>query len=458
MSNVRIFISYAIYSIFVYRQYTACSRADIISPTSPPQEASFDDQDGYDIIVNSTEITNVRKPTEYRFQHEHTNRSSAHSGYNVQHRQPTRPRNVYAVPAPVGVLRNHGYVPNNDNTSPVQSLDSGIDSLLNDHRPRTAAAQTVYYQNDFDDYEERPRESLKEMENMVSQLRNELKVLTTKVNLFESKGISISDSDPTSPISQSHAMPPTGFPGSSMPPTGIPAPSMPIQARVMSPTGQKYSAYTPTHLRSSSVANNNSEGGRMRQDPMQYEVRSPVNSLSPVQSYQPNPMPKHSQPHKGYSMEYEPPAREPMYQSTPLKSNLKKPIYPYNSSPNIKPKGVSKITSNTENSTRVTYHTNTSNMDTVPKYTPGSRMYVPSVPRAQSSAGTSAVTRLQPPRYKAAPPMNRGVSPQPKTSARKTTPSRPISSNSHGMSEGDFHDEGPLTQQTYIPRSNQRYH
>ena len=446
--------SYTIYSTCMYRKYSAYSRPEMISPTSPPQETSFEDQDGYEIIVNSSEITSIHQPTQYRFQHEHTNRNSAYSGYNVQQRQPTRPRNEYAVPAPVGVARNHGYIPNNDNTSPVQSLDSGIDSLFNDHRPRTAAAQTVYYQNEFDDYEERPRESLKEMENMVSQLRNELKVLTTKVNLFESKGINMPDSDPTSPTVQSRIMPPTGLPG----------PSLPPQPRGMSPTGQKYSTYAPTHLRSSSVANNNVEGGKVRQDPRNYEVGSAVTSVSPVQSYHPKPVSKYSQPHKSYSTEYETPAREPMYQSTSIRSNLKKPVYAQISTPNTRPKSVSKITSNTVNSSRSAYPTNTYGMDPVTKYTPGIKNYTPSrdlrpsIPRAQSSTGTAAGARLQPSRYIPAPKMDRSMSPQPITSARKPNPSRPISSNSHRFPGGYYHDEGGPNQQTNIPKSNQRYH
>lgn len=432
------------------RKYVAYSRTETISPTSPPQETSFEDQDGYDIIVNSSEITNMRQPTEYRYQQQYSSRNSAYSGYNAQHRQPTRPRNEYAVPAPVGVARNHGYIPNNDNTSPVQSLDSGIDSLFNDHRPRTAAAQTVYYRNEYEDYDERPRESLKEMENMVSELRNELKVLTTKVNLFESKGID-PNSDPTSPIAQSHGMLPTGLPG----------PSLPPQPRAVSPTGNKYSAYTPTHLRNTPVASNNNEGARIRQDPRYYEARSPVTSVSPVQSYHPNPISKYSQPRKGYSTEYDPPAREPMYQPNLIKSNLKKPVYSQTSSPNMRPKSVSKITSNTVHSTTraLTHPTRPSGMDATPKYISANRMYTPTIPRAQSSTGTSGA-RLQPSRYTASPSqINRAISPQPITSARKPNPSRPIhSSNSYRITEGYYHEEGPLNQQTYIPKPNQRHH
>ncbi|KAI6651674.1 hypothetical protein LOD99_4922 [Oopsacas minuta] len=410
------------------RHYVAYTRQDMVSPTSPLQEAAYDTHISYETSVDSSVIMNTRQPTEY-----HTrNHYATPIQYNNQRRQyPTR--NAYAPPhgnLTNSIGRNHGYIPNND-PSPVQSLDSGIDSLFNDvsYRPGTAAANTnQYYNDEFRDYDESQKDSLTDMEDIVSQLRKELKVLTTKVNNFESRGVA-----PT-----------------------LPGPPPSNQLRVMSPTNQKYRSYSPNQLRSTSVASSGSEGGRIVHDSRSPQVISPT---SPVHSYHSNTMPKQPRLRAEDRREYAPFPRDSTYKrklvqtqnSTPV------PVAP-------RPKTVSKITSNNtmqdRNNSRITQHPIT--VGAMHNRTTTNRTYTPNLPRAQSSTGTFygpvQSSRLQTSRFKAAPQTNRSVSPQPKTSARKITApitTRAIySSQSHRTSDGHYYNELP----SRIPKSNQRHY
>ena len=378
--------------------------------------------------------------------HPHPEYGTPHHYANLHHttprsntRQQPPSRNMYATPqinSVTPVNRNYVYVPNND-TSPVQSLDSGIASLYNDisYRPRTVAAQVSYYRNDFD-YEEPPIDNEPNMEEIVLQLKNELKLLSSKIQLFEDQGVT-------------------------------PAPTQ----QVMSPTGQKYPVYSQSQLRSVSVASSSSEGGRAKQEMRSPQIQSPNMSRSPVpphhQALAPSRYSQHSQE---YPVEYAQPKELLQLQSPgnkdrasaiPQTNYIRKPLHPQKSTPSInRPSSVSKITSNTSQDRISNRLPRPAPVPTRPML---NRTQGSNVPRAQSSTGTATYTsipalRLQTPRYTPVHPINRSISPlPPKTSARKPVPLRtPQPIRPSRMSDGYHYDED-IVKQSRIPNPSPRF-
>ena len=404
-----------------------------MSPTSPPMEIEYDYDIPYETTVNAAEIMNRHPQNEFASPHHFANLH--HTAPRPIHRQQPVSRNIYATPHTSSVTpvnRNYAYVPNND-TSPVQSLDSGIASLYNDisyNRPSTVAAQVSYYNSDFD-YEETPINDEPNMEELVLQLRNELSLLSSKIQRFEDQSVV---------------------------PTLAPAPA-PTQ-QVMSPTGQKYPVYAPSQLRSSSVASSGSEGGRAKQGPQSPKMMIPNMSRSPM-PHQSKLPPRHSQHSQEYGVKYAKPpspSNKDNAVGMSLSNHPKKQLLPQGSTPNIsRPSSVSKFPSNSSQN-RIS--------NGIPQPAPAptrpvqNRPHGSNVPRAQSSAGTATYTllptpRQQTPRYTPAPLMHRSTSPlPPKTSARKIVPPRPFRSNRG--SDGYHYDEESLKQPSHIPNPNKR--
>ena len=423
-----------------YRNYASYPRQDIVSPTSPG-EFEYEDEIPYETTVNAAEIMNRHPPPEYASPHHYVNIHHTTPRPRQRQQQPVS-RNIYAAPHTNSVTpvnrNNHVYVHNND-TSPVQSLDSGIDSLFNDisNRPRTVAAQVSYYNNEFE-YDGAPIDEGPNMEELVFQLRSELKLLSSKIQRFEDQ---------------------------SVPPT--PAP------QVMSPTGQKYSVYSPSQLRSCSVASSGSEGGRVKQGAQSPQTHSPNMNKPPMHSYhsQSNLPPRRTQHSQDLAMDYAQPkgilpptpTNKERVLGIPPQSNVRKPFLPQKSTPAInRPSSVSKITSNSSQDRII---------NGIQRPTPTSsrpapnRTYGSNVPRAQSSTGAATYTSLpnprqQTPRYTPGPLINRSLSPQPpKTSARKPDPLRPPPSSRINRATDGYHFDDTIIQKpSRIPNPNPRHH
>ena len=294
-------------------------------------------------------------------------------------------------------------------TSPV---DSGIYSLHNfaTFRPQTVAGHQQYQQHEFDDDDRQEDDSSPvDVHELVSELRKQITVLSSRIKRFEDrKSVSL---EVTSP-----------------------------QPQIMSPV------LSPDTLRSPSVTSSGSEGGRKKRSPLR---------ISPNMNH----------PHPSSNSKYNPPPKfrpDGRHRARELGGEERPVLYSQFSAPNInRPLPISKARSGLSEESR-----NQPPIRASPTPTTSNILYphtrheasqnASNVIRARSSIGTASHSMLpmQKPttRYRA-PPIKpaTSVSPQP-TSILRTSKYQYNPINANKVSDGYSYDEDLLKKTSRIPR------